>query len=1037
MRSLLLNGLTTVTWVVIVSCTSDRGHAPRDPPTTTEHRAPQIPDVSSLDRDGDLIDDELATARATSDAPEVVEAIFKRPIDDSAMNAFVAEGGSVRHVFRHVSYGFTGKIARSALPRVAASLASRGLLLLKGDRRVVMHLSEATRTGRARPVWDPSFGGGYSGASNVNIAILDGGVDVSHPDLAGRMVGWKDYTSEETSAPNDASGHGTHVAGVAVGSGASMGRGSTLRFTDSGSLFGHSPNDWIRNPFHLPPVYSITSTATWKGGGSAVLALRGSTDGSLSVAYGRTVTSIEGTSPLTLTLATTSAPGERFSLALLQNASMSVKDFTITTTASGYAAPNDAFPTLRGVAADSGWYGAKVFASSGAATTADIAEAIDDLAAIRVDKSIKVANMSFGVAGGAEDPTQRAKVNSLVAHGVLVIASAGNNGPNANVGDPGRAAGVLTVGAANAAGALTQYTSGGLAAPSRASDVDMKPDLIAPGGSAYYSKVISADSNTQDADGSLGDAQANDYTEIMGTSMAAPFVAGAAALVIQALERAGTPWSFEGTESPFLVKLLLLASATETNQPRELGGGDPPLGRASAPKDRYEGYGMINPDAAIEAATTLYGFLPWSGASSGEPHDRRAWGRKLVVPAGPVTKLALDVPAEGDFDVYVYASTPDEKGNPRLVAASDKAGLGVKESLTLPPVAEATTLYMFVKRVAGRGAFTLTSYRFTCGDGALEPGEDCDDGNTESGDCCSATCQAEAASAPCDDGDACTLVDQCDGRGACVGVSHVLCRARDACHAAGVCDPATGVCGAPKAADGSPCDDGDACTQVDVCEDGLCVGKSPVVCGDASSCSASAGRCDPRTGACSDSISRPDDTSCDDGNACTKTSSCRRGACVATSAVSCPPPKSECWVVRCAPVDGGCLTTPKDDGAPCAMADSTEGLCVSGGCVPAPPKIEPTDAGTPTADASPPVGGAGATEDRTARARSTPPDGKLTAIDDDDGYTGLRDDHFDVGGGPSCAAAPAGREGTRGDLVALAVLALAWRRRPRFSSRRE
>jgi len=30
-----------------------------------------------------------------------------------------------------------------------------------------------------------------------------------------------------------------------------------------------------------------------------------------------------------------------------------------------------------------------------------------------------------------------------------------------------------------------------------------------------------------------------------------------------------------------------------------------------------------------------------------------------------------------------------------------------------------------------------------CGDGNLDPGEDCDDGNTLAGDCCSPTCRNE------------------------------------------------------------------------------------------------------------------------------------------------------------------------------------------------------------------------------------------------------------------------------------------------------
>ncbi|HXJ32901.1 MAG TPA: hypothetical protein VMS22_02590 [Candidatus Eisenbacteria bacterium] len=45
----------------------------------------------------------------------------------------------------------------------------------------------------------------------------------------------------------------------------------------------------------------------------------------------------------------------------------------------------------------------------------------------------------------------------------------------------------------------------------------------------------------------------------------------------------------------------------------------------------------------------------------------------------------------------------------------------------------------------------------TCGNGRVESGEACDDGNTADGDCCSAACTLEADESPCDDdGSACT-----------------------------------------------------------------------------------------------------------------------------------------------------------------------------------------------------------------------------------------------------------------------------------------
>lgn len=56
-----------------------------------------------------------------------------------------------------------------------------------------------------------------------------------------------------------------------------------------------------------------------------------------------------------------------------------------------------------------------------------------------------------------------------------------------------------------------------------------------------------------------------------------------------------------------------------------------------------------------------------------------------------------------------------------------------------------------------------------CGNGALSPGEQCDDGNLVAGDCCSGACQFEMSGSPCDDGAICTNSDACDGAGICAG----------------------------------------------------------------------------------------------------------------------------------------------------------------------------------------------------------------------------------------------------------------------------
>lgn len=88
-----------------------------------------------------------------------------------------------------------------------------------------------------------------------------------------------------------------------------------------------------------------------------------------------------------------------------------------------------------------------------------------------------------------------------------------------------------------------------------------------------------------------------------------------------------------------------------------------------------------------------------------------------------------------------------------------------------------------------------------CGDGVQTIGEQCDDGNAMSGDCCSATCELEAATSPCDDGDACTSTDVCDGAGTCVSGAPLDCDDGSSC-TADSCDSGLGCQNAPAVASG-------------------------------------------------------------------------------------------------------------------------------------------------------------------------------------------------------------------------------------------
>ncbi|MFH1531264.1 MAG: hypothetical protein ABIK09_11110 [Pseudomonadota bacterium] len=312
----------------------------------------------------------------------------------------------------------------------------------------------------------------------------------------------------------------------------------------------------------------------------------------------------------------------------------------------------------------------------------------------------------------------------------------------------------------------------------------------------------------------------------------------------------------------------------------------------------------------------------------------------------------------GEDTVGVDAPVGDDLVAPDGADEDVQAPCGcLSDAECAPAVAEACVAWRCVEGADGCGF---------CGQAPL----DCDDGEPCTEDSCDpATGDCVHASIgegeDCDDGDLCTVADTCDATGACTGLT-LDCDDLNGC-TLDECAPLTGECTHVNVA--VACDDGDPCTEGDVCAGGACQpGPDGPDCDDANDCTDDV--CDPGTGgcvhtpsaapgccesdedcnddnACTADTCDPEDGSCanvavdgapcDDGDACTLEDACIDGACTPAADLDCED-LNECTTDSCDP-NSGCVHAQVADAAPCTDGNvCTQGDgCLDGVCVPGVP----------------------------------------------------------------------------------------------------
>ncbi len=199
----------------------------------------------------------------------------------------------------------------------------------------------------------------------------------------------------------------------------------------------------------------------------------------------------------------------------------------------------------------------------GASNTSNVISALQWVLNNKQQYNIRVVNISFNssVAESYHTSPLSAAVEILWFNGIVVVVSAGNNGSGASNGIPYPPANdpfVITVGATDDRGTagIADDTIPAFSASGVTEAGFVKPELVAPG-TNIISTLAKADSNlaTTHPGHKLPDPNKKDYYfRMSGTSMAAPVVSGAVALLLQD----------EPGLTPDQVKFRLMATANKT-----------------------------------------------------------------------------------------------------------------------------------------------------------------------------------------------------------------------------------------------------------------------------------------------------------------------------------------------------------------------------------------------------------------------------------------------------------------------------------------
>jgi len=697
---------------------------PESPAVEKDTFNPVVRPKMSEDVNGNKIHDDLESILEDSFIGDYYTTIvsFDCPVTDSVIRSIKALNAEVLSTWSLV-YGAAVKIRGYEIDSLA-NIPGVTFITQNYESRAL--LSTSVPQINVRPyVWDTL---GYEGETGIAIAIVDTGIDDTHPDFGSRIVAWQDFagvsassSGDEYGSETDMGGHGTHCASIAAGSGAAGGTATTVEISGTlGLPAGLSGGQGYVQHVEVETSGIVTIEIQWDVKSSSnspsdemFIMIDTNQDGAFTGDDAPWQSGTYSNIPIVYTSPTLS-PGEyQFLIGpwtdfLLTD--RAVVQYTITRPASGLSDGNNKY---RGVAPGCDIVALKALDDAGVGSQQDFLDALDWIETNGATYNIDVVSMSLGF--DAEITMVDNAVNNLVSLGYVCVAAAGNGFMDGDyVYSPGTATKAITVGAIDDVDKIAIYSSNGYPG-------DSKPDVVAPGGAYRYPlganedthPIIAADTNDAD-EATIYDTSTytywdpemnvNDYAAFQGTSMATPHVAGLAALIIQAM---GTDWTHTEANVRF-VKNLLCGTATEVQygETYDAYSNTPTLNRGD--RDRIEGFGKVHGDAAIEAFIETYTAGSIVTDSLGSSVDSpQSWARKVELVGMIEFSAGIEIDS-GDYDLYLIDPTADMTSSNGILASSTTAGAGLPENLIYTPGADKTA-YLVVKRVSGSGDFTLSA----------------------------------------------------------------------------------------------------------------------------------------------------------------------------------------------------------------------------------------------------------------------------------------------------------------------------------------